>query len=274
MTRQRFTFSARKVELHVGDSIDVLLSLPAESVDFVAADPPYFLSGKGTTCKSGKRVAVSKGAWDRPTSADQQVAFATLWLHACIRLLRPHGSIMVNGTSHGIRHVHRAAVDGLGMTLINNIVWGKPNPPPNLGCRSLQHANETILWLAPTGKRWRYWFNYQACKALAGKQMRDVWPDILPPSRAEKARGGGHRTQKPIALLERELLVACPPGGDVLDPFLGSGTTIEAALRFGCRSATGIDLDPHNVETARARARWWSGVMGSGPTPRPRSLGT
>jgi DNA methylase len=70
-----------------------------------------------------------------------------------------------------------------------------------------------------------------------GKQMKSVW-QILPPDKSEK-RHGKHPTQKPVAILERILQAASDEGDLVLDPFLGGGTTLIAALSlrrhaFGC----------------------------------------
>jgi hypothetical protein len=74
--------------------------------------------------------------------------------------------------------------------------------------------------------------------------------------RAGAGRGGGrrnhHPTVKPIALMRYLVRLITPPGGVVLDPFCGSGSTIAAAVLEGF-NAVGIDLDPEYVEIARAR---------------------
>lgn len=266
MLSSKTTFSAGKmpVELYTGDAIEWLQGMRPGTVDVVVADPPYFLSGKGSTCKSGKRTAVRKGRWDVPITPDQQYVFALRWLDACCRLLTPQGSLFVCGTSHGIHRVHRAAVDGLGCHLINDIQWVKRNPPPQLACRALTHASETILWMRPPGRNRRHFFNYRGSRKVTGVQMRSVWTDILAPSREERLRAGaklkgrklvgGHPTQKPVELLARMLMIACPKGGVALDPFLGSGTALEAAMLHGCGRFIGIDIDRGYIDLAHARA--------------------
>jgi site-specific DNA-methyltransferase (adenine-specific) len=241
------------VQIHQANALERLWLLPAASVDFIFADPPYFLSRKrGTTCRGGQRVAVRKGRWDEPTTPEQQRAFGLLWLAAARRLLKSSGSLMVSGTSHSIHDIATAAVGGLGMDIVNEIVWEKPNPPPNLACRSFTHASETILWLRPS-PRHKHFFNYAAIReANGGKQQRSVWR-ILPPSKTEKSRGGGHPTQKPEALLERCLLAACPPRGVVLDPFAGSGTTGVAAVAHRAAGVVLVELDPEFVLVELAR---------------------
>jgi site-specific DNA-methyltransferase (adenine-specific) len=130
-----------------GDSLELLEALPEAAFDLVFADPPYFLSNGGTTCQGGRRVKVDKGGWDRSRGADDNHAFNLRWLAACQRLLKPHGTIWVSGTSHVIYSVG-FAMQQLGYKLLNEIVWEKPNPPPNLSCRYFTHATETLLWAA------------------------------------------------------------------------------------------------------------------------------
>jgi DNA modification methylase len=75
---------------------------------------------------------------------------------------------------------------------------------------------------------------------MKGSPMQDIWDDIFPlmGSSAERL---GYPTQKPVALLERIILASTNPGGLVLDPFCGCGTTIDAAEKNG-RDWIGIDV--------------------------------
>lgn len=58
-------YSKIGVRLFNGDVIEVLKTLPQESIDLIFADPPYNLSNGGFTCHAGKRVSVNKGNWDK-----------------------------------------------------------------------------------------------------------------------------------------------------------------------------------------------------------------
>ena len=249
--------AATDAALTVGDSSPVLYGLGAESVDVAFADPPYFLSGSGSTCKGGQRVSVKKGAWDAPVGAEAEHAFACRWIAALAHALKPTGSLWISGTAHSIRHVHRAAVDTLGWQLQNEIIWVKRNPPPNLSCKMLTHSHETLLWLRKPGQRpGDIYFDYKAARLInRSKQMRDVWDDILPPSKTEKARGGGHPTQKPVARLERIMLLSLPAQGVAVDPFLGSGTTLEAAALAGASRFVGADLSAKWIEVSIRRGQ-------------------
>ena len=235
--------------LYQGNSLDILPQLPAESVDLIFADPPYFLSNGGITCKSGRMVSVHKGRWDVSQGTEQNHKFNHSWLAACQRVLTPNGSIFVSGTRH-ITFSVGFAMQQLGFKILNDISWFKVNPPPNLSCRYFTHATETIIWAARDARS-KHHFAYQEMKAENnGKQMQSLW-SIKPPAKAEK-RFGKHPTQKPLALLDRIVRAASSPGQLVLDPFSGSGTTGVACARLD-RRYHGIELDEDYLSVAVKR---------------------
>jgi site-specific DNA-methyltransferase (adenine-specific) len=238
-----------RILLHRGDCRQILQRLPEESVDLIFADPPYFLSNGGVTCQSGKMVSVHKGRWDASGGIEEDHRFNLSWLSACKRVLRPDGTIFVSGTRHVIFSVG-FAMQQLGFKLLNDIVWYKVIPPPNLSCRYFTHSTELILWAAKDARS-RHCFDYGAMKAEnGGKQMQNLW-SLVPPKKAEK-RFGKHPTQKPLALLDRIVRAASCPGALVLDPFAGSGTTGVASARTG-RRFLGIDLETEYLELAVKR---------------------
>jgi len=238
--------------LYQGDCLEVLDAIagkyPGGCFDMVFADPPYFLSNGGITCHAGKMVSVHKGDWDKSRGAEENHNFNRAWLERCQRVLKPNGTIWVTGTHHVIFSVGYA-MQQLGMKILNDIAWEKPNPPPNLSCRYFTHSTETVLWAAKTEKS-KHVFNYATMKAVTGKQMKTVWK-MPSPSNGEKAFGK-HPTQKPVALVERCLLAATNEGDMVLDPFLGGGTTAVACARIN-RRCVGIDLDGGHVALAEKR---------------------
>ncbi|HKS83768.1 MAG TPA: site-specific DNA-methyltransferase [Candidatus Acidoferrales bacterium] len=244
-----FRDARHHIRIFQGDCLEILAALPADSVDLIFADPPYFLSNNGITCHAGRMVSVNKGAWDVSRGPDANHDFNRAWLAACQRVLLPNGSIWVSGTSHVIHSVG-FAMQQLGFKLLNDISWVKPNPPPNLSCRYFTHATETIIWAAKN-KKSRHTFHYRTMKELAGgKQMKSVW--TIPPPEPWEKKFGKHPTQKPLALLERILLAASSEGDLVLDPFLGSGTSALAALRLS-RRAIGVEYDRISIDLALIR---------------------
>lgn len=256
--------------LYRGDSLALMDQFEDQTFDLIFADPPYFLSNGGTTCQSGKRVAVKKGDWDESHGLESDHAFTSAWLKACQRLLKPSGTLWVSGTQHVIFSVG-FAMQQLGFKLLNTVTWYKPNASPHLACRYFTHSTELLIWASPGAKgKLQHRFNYHDMKAAnGGKQMRDVWAlpktgdeeldadgqgriwTMTTPKPSEKAHGR-HPTQKPIALLERIVDACTDDDAVVLDPFCGSGTTGVAAVSKG-RRFVGIDLDPTYLELTKKR---------------------
>ena len=215
-----------------GDCFEILPQIPAGSVDLVFADPPYFLSGGGTTCQAGKRVSVNKGDWDVPTTPDEMHEFNRRWISECLRVLRPGGSIWICGTHHNI-HSCGFALQQLGARILNDAIWIKTSPTPNLGCRCLTHAHETLIWAAKEGAHHTYNYGEMRSRDGYGRQLKSVWQLYRP--RVDEYAHGKHPTQKPEALVERVLLATSRPGDLVVDPFAGSGAMAVVAKRTGRR---------------------------------------
>jgi site-specific DNA-methyltransferase (adenine-specific) len=99
------------------------------------------------------------------------------------------------------------------------------------------------------GKTYRYY-------ADEGRALGSVWTDCpaMIANTPIHAEGTGYPTQKPLKLLERVVRASSSPGGLVLDPFCGSGTTLCAAAKHG-RDAIGIDTGELAIEIASKRIR-------------------
>ena len=260
----RLAFSDKKgIYLYQGDAFSLMLSIlkkyPDGCFDMVFADPPYFLSNGGLSCQNGQEVSVNKGAWDKSAGLQADYNFHLLWLDLCQRLLKPDGTLWVSGTLHSIYSIG-FAMQQLGYKLINDIVWQKPNPPPNLARRCFTHATETLIWAAKS-KKSKYFFDYQKMRKINNdKQMQSVW--IISPPLLEEKKYGKHPTQKPISLIKRCIEAASKPGDFIFDPFAGSATTGVAAANLG-RKFCGIEMQQEfiglaikRLVDATAKANW------------------
>ena len=230
--------------------MDMLIGkYPDGRFDMIFADPPYFLSNGGITCHAGKMVKVDKGQWDRSHGPEMNHEFNTTWLSRCQKLLRTNGTIWVSGTHHVIHSVGYA-MQQLGMKILNDITWEKPNPPPNLSCRYFTHSTETITWAAKNEKS-KHCFNYDKMREInAGKQMKSVWTMAAP--NGDEKGFGKHPTQKPVTLLERIILASTNEGDLILDPFAGSSTTGVAAVNCR-RKYVGLELESEYLELSTKR---------------------
>jgi len=270
--------SARRtpgLEIHLGDNLDVLRALPAESFHLVYLDPPF---NTGRAQRRTRISTVRDAAGDRTgfqgrryrttrhetrafeDAFDDYLAFLEPRLRAAQRLLRPDGSLFLH---LDYREVHYAKVllDALfgRASFMNEIIWAY-----DYGARTRRRwapKHDNLLWYAKDPRR--YTFHHAAIdripylaprlvgpeKAARGKTPTDTWwHTIVSPTGKEKT---GYPTQKPLAILERIVRVHSSPGDLLLDPFAGSGTLGEAAVRHGRRAV----LIDRNEEALRVMAR-------------------
>lgn len=235
-----------------GDCLNIMDSIPAESINMIFADPPYFLSNGGMSCHAGRRVCVNKGNWDKSKGIEETHKFNMEWLRKCQNILTKDGTIWVSGTAHVIYSIG-FAMQQLGFKILNDIAWYKINPPPNLSCRYFTHATETVLWAAKN-KNSHHYFNYPLMRKMNNnKQMQSLW-SITAPKPDEKIFGK-HPTQKPVTLLERIILASSKQRDIVLDPFTGSSTTGVASYRLG-RYFIGIDNNKEFLDLSIKRLNY------------------
>ena len=239
----------------LGDCIELMDSLPEESVDVVFADPPYNLQLSGELHRpNNSRVDGVAEQWDRFDSFAAYDRFTQAWLTAARRVLKKNGTLWVIGSYHNIYRVG-ATLQDLSYWILNDIIWVKTNPMPNFRGKRFTNAHESMIWCAKS-KDSRYTFNYEAMKGLNGDlQMRSDWviPLCTGQERLKDDLGNkAHPTQKPEAILHRVILASTNPGDVILDPFFGTGTTGAVAKRLG-RRYIGLEREPSYAAFAKKR---------------------
>ena len=254
-----------------------MAKMPAQSVDAIFADPPYFLQiNKQLKRPNESSVNGVTNDWDKFDSLQDYDSFCEAWLRQAKRLLKNDGTIWVMGSYHNIYRLGGLLQD-LGFWILNDIVWVKNNPMPNFLGRRFTNAHEILLWCAKD-KNSKYRFNYRALKKLNNdKQMRSDWhlpicsgkerlrnpnPNPNNPSNPSNPSGGGggggggggalHPTQKPMSLLYRVIVASTKVGDVVLDPFCGSGTSA-AVCKMLERKYIGIEREQKYLTAAQAR---------------------
>lgn len=257
--------------LFQGDCLEVLKQLESNSVNCAVTSPPYFWQrdygiagqiGHEPTIDGYVQALVNCFRELRRVLADDGVFFLNLGDTFYSKKGKPHGADKKSQARSWSRTTLRA-VDGPGLglprksligipwrvalalqedgwTLRSDVVWKRRGalPEPTAHDRPwLTHEHVFIF-----AKSVRYWFDRTA---LAGQE--DIWHISPKPDSP-----GAHFAPFPSELAEKCISCGCPPIGTVLDPFVGSGTTMAAALKLD-RNAIGIELKPQYCEYVAAR---------------------
>lgn len=240
-------------EIYNQDCLSGLHRVPDSSVDLVVADPPYCL-GKDYGNLSDKMEGGDFLAWTEQ------------WIRAVIPKIKPTGSLYVFATWQYAPEIFCFIKKRLIM--VNEIIWDRRVPSMGGSTRKFTSVHDNIGFFA---RRKDYYFDLDAVRIpydpatkkartrslFAGAKWLELGcnpKDVWSISRLHRIHGEreAHPTQKPLALIERMVKSSCPENGLVLDPFAGSGTTLEAAVKNG-RRAAGFELNPEYCRIVEAR---------------------
>lgn len=262
-------YDRNNAQLYVGDCVDVMAALPAESVDAIVTSPPYAMQRKSTY---GGIPEAEYPAW------------TVRWMNEARRILKPDGSVIINISPHKsggqladyVLHT-RLAIRADGWTELDEIIWHKTNAMPTGSPLRPKRSWESLLWY---GKHGRAWSNAKAAGAPpknpndrrgvsgAGKAERNGWGHTISGGKTplgdvvrvqnflstskENGRKNNHPAPFPVNVAEWCGRLITPPGGTILDPFNGSASTGVAALRNGW-DYIGIDAVPEYIEMSGKR---------------------
>ena len=258
----------------VGDCVEQMNKLPAESIDLIFADPPYNLQlNKELSRPDQSKVHGVNESWDQFDSISDYDKYTNLWMNAAKRILKPNGAMWVIGSYHNIFRLGYIMQD-LGFWMLNDLIWRKVNPMPNFRGRRFTNAHETLIWASKSSSS-KYTFNYEAMKSLNGDlQMRSDWliPICTGEERLKNTDGKKvHPTQKPENLISRVIMSSSNIGDIVLDPFFGTGTTGAVSKKLG-RNYIGIEQNAKYALEAEKRIRLTSKIEADELIQTPRKI--
>jgi DNA modification methylase len=227
------------------DCLAALTALPAGRASLIYIDPPF---NTGVRRRGRGRLAFA----DRFDDIGAWRAFMAPRLRAAHQALAVDGSILLHVDWRTSHHARFLLDEIFGETcFVNHLVWSYGLG--GSGPRSFARKHDDILLY---GRSDAYWFEAPRVAARSArlrgrtKKATDVL-DIAALNNMAIERTGWP-TQKPLALLDVLVRACCPPGGLVVDPTCGSGTTLVAAIRSG-RRALGIDMSGDALSIARKR---------------------
>lgn len=240
-------YESNGITIYHGETMDVLRQIPTASVAAIFADPPYSSGGLMRNDRQsdpsakyrgwsqgddGKSVAPAKDTGTFSGDGRDQRSYGywcALWLAQCARIAQS-GAQLFHCTDWRQLPTSADAVQAGGWVWRGLVTWDKGIGRPMKG-RFRNHL-EYVVW----------------CSNGPMPKPKDVYPSTLirrtPPSDRV------HVTQKPVELVTDLLVVANE--GPLLDPFMGSGTSLVAAQRTG-RKAIGIELEERYCEIAARR---------------------
>ena len=237
----KFSLS-KQIVLHHGNCLDLLKGIPDNSIQLIVTSPPYNI---------GKH-------YEKKLKLSSYLEQQALVIKECVRVLSDKGSIcwqvgnyVEDGFIVPLDAVLYHVFADLGLKMRNRIIWHFEH---GLHCsQRFSGRYETIMWFT---KSEDYVFNLDtvrvpqkypgkkyfkgpkagqySCNPL-GKNPSDVW--IIPNVKSNHIEKTEHPCQFPVELIERLILSMTNEGDWVLDPFLGTGTSIIAAIRHKRRAA-------------------------------------
>lgn len=214
------------VELYAGDCLEIAPTL--RNIDAIISDPPYGISyfhsavgGASSKLKGGAANTARAKSWrgkDAMIIGDDQPFDPTPWIQ--------YPKVVLWGANHFSHRLPQSS---------KWLVWDKIVVPETYG--KFSFADCEMAWTNQKGTARIYKQLWQGCRR-AGES---------------NAEGKLHPNQKPVALMQWCIEQAnVPEGATVFDPYMGSGSTILAAIRTG-RKAIGIEKDPKHFKTAVER---------------------
>ncbi len=234
------------VTIYHGDCREVLTTL--EPVAHCISDPPYsdYVHAKSRQGSRPLSGSVSGGSFSSPSNFSREKEFCFDALTAATRLdiavqiqrLVARWTLLFSDVESS--HLWRADLVAMGLDYCRTGAWIKIGATPQFTGDRPAVGFESITICHPKGKkRWR------------GGGSHAVWthPIVLNRSHSDPRL---HTTQKPEPLMVELVSLFTDPGETILDPFMGSGTTLAAAKRLG-RKAIGIEMQEQYCETSARR---------------------
>lgn len=220
--------------IYHGDTLDVLADMEI-SIDAVVTDPPYASGSRTEASKSSSGAMLRAGRFaDRPIELDQMTTTGFVWLMRAVaqgcRPLLPDGGSFLSFIDWRQWPNLVGALETCNYRVQGMVVWDKGHFGLGNGFRA-QHE--------------------LVCHASKGV------PDIYDKGVGNVLQAGrvaptDHPSPKPISVMQQLIGVVTPVGGVILDPFMGSGTTLRAAKDLGVRSI-GIEMEERYCEVAATR---------------------
>ena len=227
-----------------GNCIDTMKNLKNNSVDLMVTDPPYnlgnFMRKRDTNLKKMRENFFGDAGWD-DLEFEEWIKLMNNFFEESQRILKKGGSMIVFMSLIKIETIIKLAEKNK-LYYKTTGIWHKTNPMPRN--MNLHFINSVEGWV--------YFINQAKTGIFNNNSLaiHDFVESSVTPKREKKY--GGHPTQKPESIIQHFVEILSNPGGVVMDPFMGSGTTGVVSKRCG-RSFIGIELKESYFDIAFKR---------------------
>lgn len=236
----------------LGDCIDGMREMPAESVDLVITDPPFaidFKARRGNYNRTGSRVI--DGYCE--IHADDYAKFTQRWMEGVWRVLKETGSVYIFSGWNNLKDILVSA-DSIGFTTVNHIIWKYQFGVVTKRKFVTSHYHCLFLCKEDRKRRFfpfaRFGKNERSTNGRSAhyKDKEDVW--II--KREYWAGDKKTPTKLPRELIEKILSYSSEPGDLVFDPFMGSGQ-VAVVSKINSRRFFGFEVVPEYYDFINER---------------------
>lgn len=231
------------ITIYCRDCLEIMKEMPDKSIDLVLTDPPYF---NQPSCPINTRpnktiLDLRVGEWDIFKSDEDFLSWIYKAIDLLIQKMRENSSIYLFSNDRYLSYIRHYLKDK-NLQYASTITWHKTNPAPRYVRKAMFISSTEFICFAYKGKPT---FNFQDFREMH---------NFIETGLVQGIQRTKHKTQKPLDLIKRYIKVSSNKEDLILDPFLGSGTTLIACKELS-RKGIGIEINKEYCNMAIQRLK-------------------
>lgn len=223
-------------KIYCGDALELIKHVPNNSIDLIITDPPFAINFKGRRTNYHRKAEnVMTGYKEIPK--EKYLDFSLKWIKEAYRILKETGSAYIFSGWNNLKDI-LIAVDEAGFITLNHLIWKY-----QFGVftrKKFVTSHYHILLVVKNLKKYKF------------NKIEHYPEDVIMVNRDYWHGKIKTETKLPVELVKKLILFSSDEEDIVFDPFMGSGTTAEAA-RLTNRKYLGFEIVPEYVDFANKR---------------------
>lgn len=228
--------------MYIAPAAYLMQHIPDNSVGMLMTDPPFHISiGRADNWAQARGLGADP--WNNVTTVDDIIEWTKPHVEEAARILRVGGALVVMGGTQSLIGWDMCCPK-YGLHWMNEVIvlWNTGKVRAN----NFGSLHMRVVWYCKTGLR--HTFN---------SQLKSIYSNVLvckkvPANSPQNPNSRRHPSEKPIGLTNFFISLLTKPGDLIVDPFMGSGSTLVSAVQCG-RRYIGGDMDALTVQGASAR---------------------